>query len=161
MSIRPARPEDLPSLVERLARREYFADRLDRQAGHRGVLLIAWQDDLVIGDAYLWLEPAEEPEIRIHLPGTPLFTQLEIHPAHRSRGAGTRLIQASERLLAQRGYEDVALAIEVSNVETERLCRRLGFLEWPHGVVNCYSSVDDNGHRMAEACKVLIKKLAT
>lgn len=161
LSIRPARPEDLPSLAQRLDQREYFADRLDRQADGRGVLLTAWQGELVIGDVYLWLEPAEEPEIRTHLPGTPLVTHLEIHPALRGNGVGTRLIHASEQLLAERGFEDVALAVEVGNARAEQLYTRLGFREWPHELVKCYSSVDGNGHREAETCKVLVKQLAS
>ena len=88
LRIRPARPGDLPSLVGRLGQEGYFADRLKREDAGRGVLLTAWRAGLVVGVVYLWLEPAEESEIRTHLPGTPLVTHLEIHPDHRRSHAG-------------------------------------------------------------------------
>ncbi|MCR3748949.1 Acetyltransferase (GNAT) family protein [Lentzea californiensis] len=123
------------------------------------MLLTAWQGDVVVGDVYLWLEEAEEPEIQAHLPGTPLLTHLEVHSDLRRKGVGTRLIRAAERLLAGRGYRDVALAVVVGNVDVERLYTRLGFQEWPHGHVKCYASSDGNGHRAAEICTVLVKDL--
>lgn len=159
MRIRPAQPEDLPSLARRMGQGQYFADRLDRQRKGRGILLTAWQAGMVIGDVYLWLEPAEEPEIRTHLPDTPLVTHLEIHPDHQRLGVGTSLLRASEWLLARRGYGEVALAVEVGNKGAERLYTRLGFREWPHSRVECRASGDGNGHRVVETCKVLVKCL--
>ncbi|MFI1816856.1 GNAT family N-acetyltransferase [Lentzea sp. NPDC020367] len=160
MSIRRARPEDLPLLVRRLEQRRYFADRLDRQRDGRGVLLTAWQGEVVVGDVYLWLEEAEEPEIQTHLPGTPLVTHLEVHPGLWRKGIGTELIRASERLLALKGYRHVALAVVLGNADVERLYLNLGFREWQHGHVKCYASSDGNGHRAAETCKVLVKDLS-
>ncbi|MGW6445754.1 GNAT family N-acetyltransferase [Lentzea sp. NPDC055074] len=161
MRIRPARPDDLPSLARRLGQRRYFADRLDRQRDDRGVLLTAWHGGEVIGVVYLWLEPAEEPEIRAHLPLTPLITHLEVHPDWQRKGVGTSLIRASERLLTSRGCADVALAVEVGNDDAERLYADLGFREWPHETVKCYAASDGNGHRAVETCKVLVKELVT
>jgi ribosomal protein S18 acetylase RimI-like enzyme len=160
LRIRPAQPGDLPSLVGRLGQEGYFADRLKRQDADRGVLLTAWRTGLVIGVVYLWLEPAEEPEIRMHLPGTPLVTHLEIHPDHRRRGGGTSLIRAAEELLAHRGYAEVALAVEVNNIDAEKLYARLGYREWPHSLVDCFAPSDGHGHRAVEICKVLVKSLA-
>ncbi|SFR24819.1 Acetyltransferase (GNAT) family protein [Lentzea waywayandensis] len=159
LRIRPAQPEDLPSLAGSLGQAGYFADRLDRQLDDRGILLTAWHAGVVIGAVYLWLEPAEEREIRTHLPGTPLVTHLEVHPDHQGRGAGTSLLHASEWLLACKGYREVALAVEVGNERAERLYTRLGFREWPHSQVKCYSSAEGNGHRIVETCKVLVKPL--
>ncbi|MET8765307.1 GNAT family N-acetyltransferase [Lentzea sp. NPDC004782] len=159
MRIRPAQPDDLPSLVGRLGQEGYFADRLERQDAGHGVLLTAWRAGVVVGVVYLWLEPAEEPEIRTHLPDTPLVTHLEIHPDYRRRGAGTRLIRAAEELLAHRGYDEVALAVEVGNTDAADLYARLGFREWPHSLVECFAPSDGNGHRVAEICKVLVKSL--
>ncbi|ANZ39523.1 hypothetical protein BBK82_29220 [Lentzea guizhouensis] len=159
LTIRPARPEDLGSLAERLGQDRYFADRLDRQSEGRGVLLTAWLDDLVIGNVYLWLEEAEEPEIRAHLPGTPLVTHLEIHRDHRRQGVGTSLIGEAERLLADRGHGEVALAVEVNNTAAAKLYLRLGYQDWGYSPVECYSPADENGHRDVEICDVMVKAL--
>ena len=160
LTIRPARPDDLTPLTRRLGQGRFFADRLDRQSRARGVLLTAWHAGLVIGDVYLWLEPAEEPEIREHLPGTPLVTHLEIHPEHRRIGVGTSLIGAAEQLLTAKGFDEVALAVEVNNRAAAKLYTRLGYQEWPHPPVKCYSPGDVNGHRLVEICNVMVKPLA-
>ncbi|KOV88359.1 GNAT family N-acetyltransferase [Nocardia sp. NRRL S-836] len=160
VTIRPARPEDLGSLAGRLGQDRFFADRLDRQSESRGVLLTAWRGGLVIGDVYLWLEPAEEPEIRRYLPETPLVTHLEIHRDHRRQGVGTSLIGAAERLLADRGHDEVALAVEIGNTAAAKLYTRLGYRDWGHSAVKCYSLADENGHRDVEICDVMVKALA-
>ncbi|MGZ3144234.1 N-acetyltransferase family protein [Lentzea chajnantorensis] len=159
MTIRPARPEDLGSLAERLGQERYFADRLRRQSDRRGVLLTAWLDDVLIGDVYLWLEPAEEPEIRRYLPRTPLVTHLEVHRDHRRQGTGTKLIGRAERLLAERGHGVVALAVEVTNTAAAKLYDGLGYRGWGHSAVECYAPPDENGHREVEVCDVLVKEL--
>lgn len=158
--IRPAQSEDFASLTRRLGQGRYFADRLVRQRDDRGVLLTAWTGGTVIGDVYLWLERAEEPEIRTYLPDTPLITHLEVHRDHQRRGAGTRLIRAAEQFLVDRGYGEVALAVEVTNMAAAKLYTRLGYREWPHSSVKCYSPGDGNGHRRVEICNVMVKTLA-
>lgn len=159
LTIRPAQPEDLEHLTRRLGQGRFFADRLDRQSNECGVLLTAWQAGVVVGDVYLWLEPAEEPEIRMHLPGVPLITHLEVHPKHRKQGIGTRLVDAAEQLLVRSGFREVALAVEVTNTRAAKLYSRLGYEEWPHSPVKCYSPADFNGYRQVEICDVMVKSL--
>ncbi|HUQ58489.1 MAG TPA: GNAT family N-acetyltransferase [Lentzea sp.] len=159
MTIRRARPDDLPSLTRRLGQEPYFAERLDRQANGRGVLLTAWHAEVLVGVVYLWLEEAEEPEILEHLPETPLITHLEVHPEHRGAKVGTRLIAAAERILVGEGHTRVALAVEVTNAAAAKLYAKLGFRDWSHGRVKCYSPGDVNGHRRVEICEVMVKPL--
>ena len=104
LRIRRARPADLDVLIRELGQGRFFDDRICRQTKRLGMLLIAWQDDRPIGVIYLWLEDAEEAELREHLPGTPILNHLEIHPDHRGRGTGTKLIQAAERRLRRLGF---------------------------------------------------------
>lgn len=169
LCIRPAVPdEDLEILAENLGQRAYFADRLSRHKVGNGVLLTAWWDGHPIGDAYLWLEDAEEPELREHLPGVPLLTHVEIHEDFRSRGIGTRLISAAEEMLTdagkmptQRGYERVALAVEISNVRAERLYERLGYRIWRHPLVqyvNC--GLFNESVESLEICHIMVKELS-
>jgi ribosomal protein S18 acetylase RimI-like enzyme len=160
LTIRPAQPEDLVHLTRRLGQGRFFADRLERQSNDRGVLLTAWHAGVVVGDVYLWLEPAEEPEIREHLPGVPLVTHLEVHAEHRQQGVGTRLIDAAEQLLVSRGFRKVALAVEVSNLRAAKLYSRLSYGEWSHPPVKCYSPADPSGYRIVEICDVMVKTLA-
>jgi GNAT superfamily N-acetyltransferase len=158
LHIRPARDSDLGALVEELDQRPFFADRLERQASGRGLLLTAWQDDRPIGDVYLWLEPAEEPEIREHLPRTPLLTHLEVHREHRQQGVGTELLKAAEQQLT--AHDQVALAVEKDKDRVLRLYHRLGYREWSHPPILCYALADGTGNREAEICRIMVKQLS-
>jgi GNAT superfamily N-acetyltransferase len=163
LDIRRADPErDLEILVENLGQREFFADRLSRQKRNRGVLLTAWWKSRPIGDAYLWLEDAEEPELREHLPGVPLLTHVEILEDFRSLGIGTCLIMDGERELADLGHKQVALAVEMSNERAARLYARLGYQVWQHPSVPHVFCHDlfDGGIGSPETCQIMVKELA-
>lgn len=161
LQIREARSTDLPALTQAMGQQPFFADRLSRQSRTLGMLLTAWQESAPVGVVYLWLEPAEEPEIRAHLPDTPLLTHLETHAQHRAQGIGTRLIKAAERRLYAKGYDRVALAVEVTNVRAARLYARLGYREWPFSTVACFSLTDGLGRREIEICHIMVKRLST
>ncbi len=159
LHIRRARPADLGVLIRELGQRRFFADRFSRQARGLGALLVAWRDGRPIGVIYLWLEAAEEADIRRHLPGTPILNHLEIHADHRGGGIGTQLIEAAERRLYKLGFERVALAVEVTNGRAAELYMRLGYREWSHPTVMCYSLTDGRGQRHAETCRIMVKPL--
>lgn len=159
--IRPARPNDVTALVGALGHATFFADRMRRQQHDGGVLLTAWEDDRPVGAVYVWWEPADEPEVRDHLPGVPLLNRLEVVPARRNSGIGTRLVEAAEHLLADAGHGHVALAVEKTNVDAARLYERLGYADWQLGDVICYSEeTDEYGRRIPEQCMMLVKNLA-
>jgi GNAT superfamily N-acetyltransferase len=154
---------DLEALTTAFGDEEFFANRFERQEAHHGLLLVAWLDDQPIGDAYLWMEEAEEAEIAVHLPGVPLLTHVEIHPDYRDRGFGTELVSNAEQRLADLGHRQVALAVRADNFDAYRLYRRLGYKEWQHGTVECLGYVeklsDGNVKRSAEICHVMVKSL--
>jgi GNAT superfamily N-acetyltransferase len=158
--IRPARPADLTAIVDALGHAEFFANRIERQRRNQGVLLTAWEADRPVGGVYVWLEPADEPEVREQLPGVPLLNRLEVVAERRNGGIGTRLVSAAERLLAAGGHVRVALAVEKSNSDAERLYKRLGYQDWQLGDVTCYSEeTDEDGRPIPEQCMILVKRL--
>ena len=159
LRIRRARRSDLAVLIRELGQRRFFDDRLARQSRGDGMLLTAWRGAWPIGVIYLWLEDAEEAEIRDHLPGTPILNHLEIHADHRGGGMGTKLITAAERRLRKLGFDQVALAVEVTNPRAAKLYERLGYLDWPHPTITCYSLTDGSGRREVEICRILVKLL--
>jgi ribosomal protein S18 acetylase RimI-like enzyme len=159
LRIRRARPADLDVLIGELGQQGFFDDRISRQGKRLGMLLTAWRLSRPIGVVYLWLEEAEEAELRAHLPGTPILNHLEIHPDYRGGGAGTELITGAERRLRMLGFSRVALAVEETNEAAARLYSRLGYEDWPHEPVRCYSLTDDNGVRHVEICRILVKEL--
>ncbi|MFL6141527.1 MAG: GNAT family N-acetyltransferase [Labedaea sp.] len=161
LEVRPARLADLEALVGALGQQQFFIDRLARQNSGRGILLTAWKGARAQGDVYLRLEPAEEPEIRMLLPGVPFLTHLEVVPRYQNRGIGTQLITAAERHLHRLGHDQVALAVEITNLDAARLYKRLGYTHWNHNPVVCYARLDDDRLSVrAEICDVLVKQLA-
>lgn len=157
IKIRKANAGDLDALVRALGQPTFFIDRLQRQQADRGELITAWSDDgRALGAVYLWLERADEAEIRTYLPGVPLLTHLEVAELHRNRQIGTTLIEATERTTRGLGYDQLALAVELENQRADRLYRRLGYADWAHGFIHCR---DEFGNR-TETCNVLVKQLA-
>jgi GNAT superfamily N-acetyltransferase len=160
--IRPARSEDFRALTAALGDDDFFTDRLARQCDGRGVLLTAWAAGWPIGEVYLWLEPADEPEVREHLPEVPLLNHVEVHAEHRNRGVGTSLVAAAELFLSERGYDRVALAVRIDNIDAGRLYERLGYQMWDHPPVVCMYEVkltDGSRKRCPETCYLLVKAL--
>lgn len=163
LEIAEVRPDDLSMLVMAGGQAGYFADRLARQEDRRGVLLVAWHSGRPVGTAYLWLEPAEEPEIQQYLPDTPLITHVEVfEPTDRNHRTGTRLIHDAEERLRDLKHTKVALAVEVTNEDAARFYRRLGYRDWGHQPVNCVRREwlpDGTVEESNEKCLVLVKTL--
>ncbi|MFI0418487.1 GNAT family N-acetyltransferase [Spongiactinospora sp. 9N601] len=130
--IRPAIYTDLTPLIRYFGQADFFFERFHRQRRGRGVLLIALRGGDVVGNVYLWWEPAEELELRERLPGVPVITHLEVRADQRNRGVGTALLAEGERILAQRGHHRVALGVGLANTDARRLYARLDYVEWDH-----------------------------
>ncbi|MEV0379028.1 GNAT family N-acetyltransferase [Nonomuraea sp. NPDC050643] len=160
--IRQAVHADLPALVRSLGQKAYFTDRLTRQETGHGFLLVAWEAGVAVGDVYVWLAPAEEPELRALLPGVALLTHLEVVSWRRNEGIGSLLLQAAEQRLAAIHHTKVALGVGLDNLDAQRLYRRRGYVEWRHGPVATTDVVyHANGrHELRpELCRILIKPL--
>jgi len=156
VDVQPARDADLARLPD-----EFFTDRFRRQRNGAGVLFVAWLRDEPVGDVYLWLEEAEEPPLRRNLPGVPLLTHLEVFPGYRNLGIGTRIIGVAERYLNDLGHQRAALAVRDDNHRAERLYRRLGYVDWGHGLLVCLADVACPGGRRGvapETCHVLVRE---
>ncbi|MGH3761737.1 GNAT family N-acetyltransferase [Actinophytocola sp.] len=170
LDIGPVRDEpDLDALTNDLGHGPLFRDRFQRQKSGKGQLLFARRDDSVVGVVYLWLEPAEEKEIRDALPRVPLLMHLEIREDERGQGYGTALIEAAEEWLKEEwGCTKVALAVEVGNENAKKLYERLGYKEWApsyvweHPYVMCRRFVEagqPNPEPEYEQCNILIRSL--
>lgn len=164
VSIRAACPDDVVALESALEQGDYFKDRLRRQDEGRGTLLVALLNGKIVGDVYVWLDEAEESVLRMHLPGVPLLTHLEVLPEYRNQRIGTALIHAVETLLWQNKYRQVALAVDVGNNRAADLYTRLGYRWWKRGknaTVTCYHDeiIDGEVKSVSERCHVMVKSL--
>lgn len=155
-----AEPADVTSLAAALEDTPelFVRDRLRRQLHGNGVLSVALLRGHCVGMAYLWLEPAEEPELRRFLPGVPLLTHLCVHRDFRRGRIGAALIGVTERAAARRGRAGVALAVEPDNHGARRLYQRLDYRVWSHGLVDCATDVMlFGGDVRVDRCQIMVK----
>lgn len=140
---------------------EYFVDRLKRQQAGRGILLVAWRNRQPVGNMFLWLDVADEPEIQENLPGVPLLQRARVVESLRGLGIGTKMMMEAEEILKGLGLDRVALAVEPSNVDALRLYTRLGYQDWGYGPVSCVPRKPKPGHKALEVewCLILEKRL--
>jgi GNAT superfamily N-acetyltransferase len=160
--IRPGSEADLAALVAALGQRHFFTDHLARQQQGGAVLLLAWLDGRPVGDVFLECGPAEEPEVRRHLPGVPRLIHLEVLGPFQRRGIGTALIRAGEDTARRLGHERIALGVGLDNRDARRLYERLGYADWGHGtVVGTWVERDHDGPpvTLSEVCDMLVKRL--
>ncbi|MEV7094069.1 GNAT family N-acetyltransferase [Amycolatopsis sp. NPDC051045] len=160
--VRPARSADLESFAAVLGDREFFDDRFERQRKGDGKLFLAWLGPQPAGAVYLWLEEAEEPAIRDHLPHVPLITHLAVHRGLRRNGVGTALVDAAERCLVEQGFDRVALAVQTDNRYAAGLYEKLEYRDWGFGEVTCYARTtlpDGTVLIEPERCYVRVKNL--
>ena len=165
LAVRTARTADLPVLVGALGHECYLTDRLRRQAQGRGVLLVAWLRDEPVGDAYLWLEPAEEPLIRDHLAGVPLLQHVEVATPRGRQGIGGALVAGACDHLWRLGHRRVAALVEARANDEQRWYRELGFREWDAGTLLCdydtsVGAGEAHGTDVGVVCRVLVRRLA-
>jgi GNAT superfamily N-acetyltransferase len=162
LEIRPGADADLPDLVSVLGQRRWFSERLARQGAGGGVLLLAWLVGRPVGDVYLDLEPAAEPEVRRYLPGVPTLIHLEVLGPFQRHGIGTALIHAGEDTARRLGHRRLAMGVGLDNHDAHRLYERLGYTDWGHGAVEtCWEEHDHAGHPVTvrETIHLLVKNL--
>lgn len=160
--VRVATRVDHPALVRAFGQSLYFADRIGRARHNLGDLLVAWLDDVPVGNVYLWREPLEELELRSEYPGVPLLNHLEVVPAWQHKGIGTALVRACED--ASRGYgaDVMLLYVGTDNPDARRLYERLGYVDRGRGPLVCRWTEPDGtgGIRPVElTVDVLIRSL--
>ena len=160
--IRPIAEEELPTVTRVFGPARLLTERVRLQQQNRGVLLVAWHGAEPVGTVYVWIDEAEEPELRRHLPGVPLLVHLRVAEAVQNNGVGTALVAEAERQLRRRGYSSVALGVGPDDHRAESFYRRLRYAEWSHGEIPTRSEfADGDGDWVstADRCRVFAKNL--
>jgi ribosomal protein S18 acetylase RimI-like enzyme len=88
------------------------------------VVLVAERDGEVIGYAYAGIEGADYMSLRGH---GGVLHDLVVDPAHRGRGVGRMLLDATLKALGERGAPRVVLSTAVGNESAQRLFANAGF----------------------------------
>ncbi|HET6532686.1 MAG TPA: GNAT family N-acetyltransferase [Actinoplanes sp.] len=159
VSIRTADEEDVRAFVRDQDDQHFFSRHL---GPGRGVLLLAFRRDRNVGQVFLRLDEAEEPELRTGLPEVPRLQRLKVSVDHRRTGVGRHLVRAAERLLFEDGHRQVALGVHPGNFEAISFYKGLSFTVWREQTLTTFREhVRDDGStvREEEPCLVFVKRL--
>ena len=165
--IKPLGEEEVELLYQHIAfdwaNWKKHRQRLDRQREGHGVYLVAWDENLPVGHAFLrWDGPSDHP-IASKLHGCPDIEDLFVSPDFRSRGIGSQLLNFAERLTKQKGYSQVSLGVDIDNPRARALYDRRGYGDAGFGVYKIrwrYSDRNGNEQWAEENCNYLIKPLS-
>jgi len=167
VTIRPMLEGEI-ALIERLlpfdrvVAGQYYSYFSTQRAG-QGVSLIAWNPEgRPVGHALIrWAGTRTEP-MASALKNCPHLSALHVHPDFRSRGIGTQLLQTAEAMILERGYRQIGLSVDVTNMRAQALYTRLGYCD--AGFPSCCKHWRYQGEggillEYEEVCRYLIKAL--
>ena len=122
--------------------------------GEIAVLVIEWNGACVAQSAIHWSGKPTHPHI-------PDIQSLRVLPLFRGLGLGTRLLAASEAVIAGRGYNEVSLAVSIDNPRARALYERVGYVLVGEPYRDDWSYADAAGQtrRVRETVVDLIKPL--
>ena len=161
LEIRTAIEADLERMVAVFPTSADYFDERQAEGRDLAELVIAETDGSVVGDVCLRWDDPPEPELAAHLLGVPYLNHLEVAESSRRRGVGARLALAGESRALARGAERIYLGVEPDNPGARRLYERLGYFEWPHGLVPTGWTYKREGvvHEYRTALHILVKTL--
>jgi GNAT superfamily N-acetyltransferase len=135
-----------------------------RAAAHRSgeaTFLVAWHERRPVGHLLLKWDGSDAESVRRRLGRMPELNAIIVIPPLRSRGIGSRLIAAAERLVAARGIGCAGLAVGVENRRARALYERLGYRDWAEGTFELsWEAPDAPGGREHETCVYLLKRIS-
>jgi ribosomal protein S18 acetylase RimI-like enzyme len=154
--------EDIALIEESMPRRMpgTHHERLARQERGDAVCLVAWLDGVPVG--HLLLKWAGSQRFASVLPTCPTLSDIAVHPEYQSRGMGSQLMDAAERLAAQRGYCQVGLGVALENVRARALYEGRGYRDCSLGsYCSRWLYLDARGQEQwrEETCVRLVKPL--
>ncbi len=88
-------------------------------------------------------------------PHFPDLQSLRVHPAFRGLGIGSTLIQAAEKLVAERGFRRAGLSVGLDNPHAQRLYEKLGYQSQNVIYDEQWSYIDQSGAEIVMTERVL------
>jgi GNAT superfamily N-acetyltransferase len=129
-----------------------------------GAVLVAEAQSHLLAAVFVSTGTPTENEIVERLGDVPMLHRLIVAAEHRRQLIGTRMIAAAETMLRDAGHSLLAVGVDLGNDGAARLYRRLGYTEWPHGVLKTFREHgDENGNVIVtpDECRVFVKDLST
>jgi GNAT superfamily N-acetyltransferase len=129
-----------------------------------GAVLVAEAEGHLLAAVFVSTGRPTENEIVERLGDVPMLHRLIVAAEHRGQRIGTRMIAAAETMLREAGHSLLAVGVDLDNDGAARLYRRLGYTEWPHGVLETFREHgDESGNVIVtpDECRVFVKELST
>lgn len=165
-AIRPLSETDLLLVARHLnfdwGQPDKHRERFNRQQKGVVTCLIAWNEKLPAGHVLIeWAGSTDEPMASV-LETCPDFQDLWVLPDFRSKGIGSKLLDAAENLAGQREYAQVGLGVSIDNRRARSLFARRGYKDAGLGhYVTGGHYLDRQGKQQpwSEICDYLIRPL--
>ena len=163
ITIRRVLPADFPKLAQIFG--VFLGRAYAERSGLPGAVLVAEAQGHLLAAVFVSTGRPAETEIVERLgDDVPMLHRLIVAAKHRRQLIGTRMIAAAETMLRETGHSLLAVGVDLDNDGAARLYRRLGYTEWPHGVLKTFREHgDENGNVMVtpDECRVFVKNLST
>jgi GNAT superfamily N-acetyltransferase len=139
----------------------YYGRLYAERAALPGAVLVAVTGGRPVAAMYVSTDRPAEHQIVDHLGEVPMLHRLLVHEAVRRRRVGTRLVLDAEAWLRARGYDRVAVGVDLENHDADLFWRSLDYREWPYGLLKTYREheVDGVGVMQPDECRVFTKDL--
>lgn len=123
--------------------------------------LVATDFDRPVGHVLIRWNGSVHEQVRTQIGVMPEIRRLRVHPDRRRNGVAEALMERSERLIADRGFERVGLAVALENVPARNLYEGRDYL--PAGVDTFVSAhgISDEGERITHRLSYLVRELAS
>lgn len=164
IEIRPAEKSQLAFLHSEFSSKtlsQYHHERHRVQEAGEGIYLIAWQHKLPVGHFLLrWKGPEKDTSGKYPYPMPYLEAGLT-REKFRRRGIATLLIKEAERLVKEKGFQKIGLAVgNIDNPNARRLYEKLGYEDWRQGeFLVSWDYINKEGDKGAESetCIYMVK----
>jgi ribosomal protein S18 acetylase RimI-like enzyme len=162
VAIRPLAEGEI-EVLERHMRRTHdiHRKRYGKQQRGEALYLIAWLREQPVG--HLLINWAGNSSAQAAAIGPcPTLEDIAVSPVYQSRGIGSRLMEAAEELVRERGYARMGLDVGLENHGARRLYERRGYEDIGLGEQELrWSYIDAAGQEQweGEVCNFLVKDL--
>lgn len=153
---------DLALLNKVIPEPGYHERRFIAQQDGNASYLLAWQNGAPVGHLLIKWEGSGH-QVDKYLPNVPELNAIGVWPPEkRSLGIGRQLINKAETMVKEKGFNQVALAVEIDNSHAKKLYEKLSYSDWGHGeYFDKWVEKSDDGEevRHNDPCYYLVKSL--
>jgi ribosomal protein S18 acetylase RimI-like enzyme len=160
VQIRPALPADLEKLTRTFG--PFLGHAYAERARQAGAVLVGVTGRAAVAAVFVSTGPPDEAEIVDRIGRVPMLHRLNVAAGYRRRGVGTQMIDAAERMLRAAGCSRLAVGVDLENDGAARLYRRLGYREWPYGLLKTFREHGDEAGNVLvtpDECRLFVKEL--